>query len=372
MESRIGWIMLRPYVSKSSIETFQSCNLKYVISYKLGFRDSARKKTILGTAMHAVAESLALIKKDMQSGKSEGIIKQDDLGEIEWDEISVTFPSILTQEDVKLINKTRVNKQIYKGDCQTTAGSVRYGRDFVSKLIEKAWNHYTVATKSEIEFWNQEWEKSDKVMLANMVWLLLEAFNPLQQFVIATEQEFDYPIEHEDCKLPDGSYIRIKGFIDLVYKDSANSSVISYIDYKSGERKDFVTGEDKNLNDLAEDLQLTLYNMVMKKLYPEYKYVIGSILFCRAGGLFTPSFDENSDDTITKTIHQHIQELKNCKEVSVLSEARDDWRCKYLCGASKRKTFHETKCDCEVVKNSIRSEGLERTTELYKKEKFNV
>lgn len=362
--------LLRPYVSKSSIESHQSCGLKYYINYMLGYRDSARKKTILGTAMHSVAESLAIIKKEIQSGKTSGTIKQDDLGEIEWDEISFMFPSLLTEEDVKLINKSRVNKQTYKGFCNVKIGDFRYGREFVGRLIEKAWTYYTNTTIEEIAFWGQEWEKADKTMLVNMVWLLLEALEIRNLWIVDIEKEFDIPIEHPDCKLPNGEYIKVKGFIDLVFKDSKNSNIIQFVDYKSGERKSFESGEEKTLNDLSTDLQLTLYNKVIKQLYPKYNYVVGSILFCRDGGLFTPSFEDNSDEMITKTIHEHIQELKGITELKVLSEQRDDWRCKYLCGASKRMTFSKDKCDCQFVKEAIRDVGIEQTTELYKKDKI--
>lgn len=364
--------LIRPYVSKSSIETYQMCGLRYMINYSLGLRDPGRKKTILGTITHSICEVLASIKKEIQSGKKEGVVKHEDIGEIIWDEISFKLPSILTDDEIKAINKTRVNKQTYKSECQLKKGTIRYGREFLSKLIDKAWKVYTEKTKEEIAFWNQEWENIDKVMLVNYVYLILENLDIRNLWIIDIEKEFDLPLENDECKLPTGEYIRIKGFIDLVYKEKEDSEVICYVDFKSGERKSFNSGEEKTLTDLAEDLQLTLYNKVMKIIYPNYQFVMGGILFLRDGGLFNPYFADDSDEVITKTIHEHIQELKNCTELKVLSEKRDDFRCKYLCKHSKATDFHSTTCNCEIIKQSVRTIGLEETTKKYKKETFNV
>ncbi len=313
--------------------------------------------------MHSVMETIALIKKEIQQGKESGVLDCE-LGKIPWDLVSFTSPTLLSQEDIQKINKSRINKKTYPGDCSLQLGSIRYGRDFINGLIQLAWDKYTKETEQEVAFWNQVWEKTDYRDAFNYTWLCIENFDPRFVEVIDVEKEFDIPIEHPDCKLENGDYIRVKGFIDLVYK---SNGIYCYIDYKSGERKDFESGEPKGLQELSEDLQLCLYKYAMQKLY-NIDTVIGSILFVRDGGVFTPYFPENSTQQVFKTIHAHINELKNCIPQPV-SEDREDWKCKYLCGASKRKTFSE-QCDCEVIRDSVRENGLDYTTLMYHKDNY--
>jgi hypothetical protein len=358
--------MIRPYVSKSAIECYDQCQLKYYIGYHLNYKDPGRKKTILGTMCHAVMECIALIKKEIQDGKTDGILECE-LGSIIWDEVSFMIPTVLSDDDVLVINKSRINKKTYCGDCNLRKGSVRIGRDFVNSLIETAWQKWTKETVEDVKFWNQEWEKCDKRDLVNYVWLVCENFEIRDKSieVVDVEKEFDIPIEHPDCKLENGDYIRVKGFIDLVYKING---IYSYIDYKSGIRVDFATGETKGLQELSEDLQLCLYKYAMQKLY-NVETVVGSILFLRDGGVFTPYFRDDSTEQVFKIIHKHINELRNCIPQPV-SENRDDWKCKYLCGNFRRNSFSDSKSNCEVIRDSVRENGIDYTTLMYHKDNY--
>lgn len=350
--------MIRPYISVSSMGSWSSCQLKWYFSYILNMRDEPNKKALMGNIVHSVAEVLGLIKIEIQNGKQEGVVNTEEIKDVLWDEVSFLYPSILNKEEVDLINKSRINKQTYISDCNLSIGTIRLGRDFVNSLITKSWDYYTR------KYNTIDWTKSDNRDVINWTWMLLEELDIRKLNIIGCEVPFDLPIEHPDCLLDDGSYIRVKGFIDLIHQPS--SEVLEILDFKTGRRQDFNSGEEKTLASLSKDLQLCLYKYIAKKLYPEYQYFIPSIQFIRDGGLLTPDIDDNSDEIITKTIHEHIQELKNATELSVLSEDRTDFRCKYLCSHSKLNTFDSNKCNCEVIKNSVRSVGIEETTKKFK------
>lgn len=367
--------MLRPYVSKSSLETYLHCGLKFLLNYHLNKRDPPRKKTQLGVAVHIIAEILGQIKKEIQTANiqcpqtdekytyCEGVLENTELGNIEWNEYDVMSPSLLTEEEVDKINKSRKNKKTYIGDCNIRYGQVRLGREFVKGLIEKVWIKITTDKENDVGFWNQEWEESDKNDLINYTWLLLECFEPRLHTIVDLEKSFDLPIEHPDCFV-NGEYIRVKGFIDVVYQEIPGT--LSFLDFKTGERKDFSTGQEKNLESLSTDLQLCLYKYAIKKLYPDVKHIIGSICFIRDGGMFTPEFADDSDEYIFRTIHEHIKELRTCEQPTVLSETRDDFRCRYLCGGSKSFDYSKDKCNCQFIKEKIRENGIQRTIEEYK------
>lgn len=350
------------------METYNQCGNKYLISRILGYNEPPRKRTVMGTGVHAVMETLARIKLEIQNGKEEGIIESEELGSIPWDIISYDFPSLLTKEEVEVINRSRKNKQTYIGNCLIKVGSPRNGRDFVNSLINKAWE-FCIKNK-EIEKWNKSWEPIDKTELCNFCWLCIEQYDVRKQKILAVEQLFDLPIEHEDCRLDNGEYVRMKGFIDLITEPIPGTAEL--VDYKSGQKSNLYTGEIYTLNDFSSDIQLCMYRYAVRKLYPEIRSVMASILYLRDGGLFTPEELENSDEYIFDEVKKHIVELKNCKEPSVFSENREDFRCKHICWFARSKTFDENKCDCQFIKESVRNLGLAPTTELYKKESFNV
>ena len=95
--------------------------------------------------------------------------------------------------------------------------------------------------------------------------------------------------------MPDGTkatgQLAIKGTIDLVTQ--IDDGVIEVIDWKTGQRKNWATGEEKTYEKLLEDPQLLLYNYAISRLYPDYEQAIMSIFFIRDGGPFSMCFDKS-------------------------------------------------------------------------------
>ena len=106
-------------------------------------------------------------------------------------------------------------------------------------------------------------------------------FDPRKRNVVASEPQFDIAIEEDwakyEYKMPDGKLVEgrlaIKGTIDLVTE--VDEGVIEVIDWKTGRRLNWATGEEKTYEKLLEDPQLLLYNYAISKLFPEYKQAIG-------------------------------------------------------------------------------------------------
>lgn len=322
-------------------------------------RDPPNKKTIIGSAVHAVAEALALVKKNIQNGEEYGSITQDDIGNVAYNEVEFTIPSLILPEEAEKINASRINKSTYMGECKVLPGDVRLGRDFVNGLTERSWIYFTQL------YPDYDWQKADRRDLYNFVWMLLAQVEIRKKKIIDVEKEFHLEINHPAAKLEDGSYIKINGFIDLVTEPSPG--VYEIMDWKTGQRKDFESGEIKDLPKLSKDLQLCIYRMAAKSLYPNIKHFLTTIVFIRDGGAFTPEPLPDSDDYTYNVITEHIQELRDCLVPKTLSDTREDFRCKYLCQASKAKTFHDKMCDCAFIKDRIQEEGMDKVVEKYKK-----
>lgn len=357
--------LVRAYISKSSLEKFGNCENSYYLSYSLGYREPPRKRTIIGSALHAVMEVISLVKIEIQNGKIEGVVNHEELGEIPWDKISYDLPSLLTNEEVDKVNSSRKNKQTYKSECKLSYGAIRYGREFINSLIERSWEF---CLKQDVSFWNKPWMPVDKVELFNFCWMSLEQYPLRDKKIIAVEKQFDLPIVHESCKLENGEYVKMKGFIDLIVEVAPN--ILEVLDFKTGVRSNLYTGEEYTLGYFSKDIQLCMYRFAVKRLYPGVKEVITSISYIRDGGTFSCAEIDNHDEYIFEVVRSHVEELKNCKQPTVFSEDREDFRCKHICYFAKKKTFSDTKCDCEVIRDSVRENGLDYTTLMYHKENY--
>ena len=71
-----------------------------------------------------------------------------------------------------------------------------------------------------------------------------------------------------------------------------DDGVIEVIDWKTGRRLNWATGEEKTYEKLLEDPQLLLYNYAISKLFPEYEQAIMTIYYIRDGGPFSMCFDK--------------------------------------------------------------------------------
>ena len=144
-------------------------------------------------------------------------------------------------------------------------------KKFVNTLLDLSYDYYTSTCV-------HNYTNADFNFCKKSTWDALEyndgQFDPRKRNVIASEPQFDIPIEEDwakySYKMPDGKRIdgvlAIKGTIDLVTQVDDNT--IEVIDWKTGRRLNWATGEEKTYEKLIEDPQLLLYNYAISKLFP--------------------------------------------------------------------------------------------------------
>lgn len=360
---------VRDTVSKSSMESFSLCENKYYIEGILGYRGEGGLKADIGSAVHAVMEYMALIKKKEQEQGWQPMyehepmidIYNDELGHFavsksEWEEVRT-----LSSEEIDKINKGRINKSTYVDQKYLPYDTVRRAEKVIARLSALAQAKYLdkfSPKPCDIRDYN------------NYIWMVLEQLDIFSVNVVAVELDFDMELPYEWAKKDDGNYVRMKGFIDLVLENTPG--VIEIFDYKTGQRKELLKDDKKTYKDIKSDLQLAMYTYVINQLYPG-KTVAASLLYVRDGGLFTVcSEPHENEDYVLYEIRRHIETVKNCESPRLLDENRQHFVCKFLCGAAKNKTFSQDICDCQFIKSSIKEIGYEKVEASYKKEKFNV
>ena len=333
--------MLVTYIRSSSYNNYSYCQMQYFITYVLGHQPASGKKAELGTIVHKVMEVLAKLKKEMQ-------------------------------DNPKKLKLTVIDDAVGKVDIKKTE---LFTKDIVEDLIKRSFHFYTKDSA-------HSFSRADNSNCGELVWNTLKyndgQFDPRNRKIVAAEPHFDIPIEEDwakyTYKMPDGNIVdgqlAIKGTIDLVTE--TQDGIIEVIDWKTGKRLDWATGEEKTYEKLCSDPQLLLYNYAISKLFPEYHQTIMSIFFIKDGGPFSMCFDK-SDHTkflnMLKEKYQHIQQNDTPKPIS---NDRSSWKCTKLCHYCKTK-WPETESNmCMYIENHLKKNGMDKTIEHCTRDGFDI
>lgn len=332
--------MLVTYIRSSSYNNYAYCEMQYFMTYVLGHQPDSGKKAELGTIVHKVMEVLASLKKFHQDNpkKLNLSIKDDALKTI-----SIKKNELLTN-------------------------------NLVDNLLSKSFEFYTSNSK-------HTFTKGDKDSCGKLVWDTLKyndgQFDPRYRNIVAAEPHFDIPIDEDwafyeyelNGKTVKGQ-LAIKGTIDLVTE--TEEGIIEVIDWKTGRRLDWATGEEKTYDKLCADPQLLLYNYAISKLFPQYKQSIMSIFFIKDGGPFSMCFDESDQKKFINMLKKKFLEIKNNNNPQPISQNRENWKCTKLCHYCKNNWPGTDQNMCIYVENSIKTHGIEKTVQDCTRSGFDI
>lgn len=280
------------------------CEQQYFIEYVLGHRSPSNKKADKGTIVHKVLEILAMMKFTEQN--NDEIFEDDVIGSL----------------------------SIKNNDM--------FDSGFVYNLIEQVYSYYTS------RFTHHSWENLDFKHCVKWVNEALtynnRMFDPRLRNIVQPEQKFDITIDkpwakykYEDTE----GYLAIKGTIDLITQISDDT--LEIIDWKTGRRLDWATGEEKTLAKLQKDAQLRMYHYAATILYPQINHIIVSINFINDGGAFSVCFDKKDIYETEQMIRKKFETIKKCERPK-LSKS---WKCNKLCHFGKT-TFENTDIPHEI------------------------
>jgi ATP-dependent helicase/DNAse subunit B len=332
--------MLVTYIRSSSYNNYAYCQMQYFITYVLGHQPDSGKKAELGTIVHKVMEVLAKLKHFTQDNPSKIklTITDDALGKIE----------------------------IKKSELYTQA--------LVKALLQQSLAFYSSGSK-------HNFTKADHNNCSKLIFDTLQyndgQFDPRQRKIVAAEPHFDIPIDEDWAHYEyviDGKKIKgqlaIKGTIDLVTESS--DGVIEVIDWKTGRRLDWATGEEKTYEKLCSDPQLLLYNYAITKLFPQYKQSIMSIFFIKDGGPFSMCFDNSDEKRFLKMLKNRFQDIQNNDLPRPISQDRSNWKCTKLCHYCKNNWPGTDQNMCIYIENTLKNKGMEETLKECTKPGFDI
>jgi hypothetical protein len=331
--------MIVTYFRSSSYNTHSLCEQQYFLEYVLGWRGVSGLKASKGTVVHKVLEILAIIKKSQQ------------------DNISVFVDDIIGSINVESYN--------------------------LDSIIQKVYDYYSTA--EAFHKWTPKDYKDCRAWVYKAIEFNDGMFDPRNRHILCPEQHFDIEIKKPwaaySYDTPEGKLegnLGIKGTIDLI--TLVNDNTIEIIDWKTGRRLDWATGQEKTLEKLQNDPQLRIYHYAISHLYPHIDHIIFSIYFINDGGPFSICFDKSDLSKTEDMLRQKFEIVKNTRKPRL----NKSWMCTKLCHFGKT-TFDNTHIEpqieyrenqtcgvgstmtkCEQIKHDINLNGMDSVVKEYK------
>lgn len=337
--------MIITYFRSSSYNTHSLCEQQYFLEYILGWKGKSGLKADKGTIVHKILEILALIKYHKQFGNA-------------------------SFED-EIVGKIGIKK---------------YDLD---DIIRKVYNYYSQAND------HHKWVDKDFTDCYNWTYKTIEynsgMFDPRNRDIVCPEQQFDFEIKKPWAKYeydtPQGKIkgnLALKGTIDLITKVDDNFYEI--IDWKTGRRLNWATGEEKTQEKLEKDPQLMIYYYAAQHLYPDVENIMVTINFINDGGPFSICFDKKHIKEIESMLRDKYEKIKE----TIQPRLNKTWMCNKLCHFGKN-SFDTAGIDpiteyrngqvtpigkpmtmCEQVKHDLEVKGMDEVVNEYTKPGFSV
>ena len=296
------------------------------MQYNLSFKDKTNPKALMGTITYKVMQTLG--DKNVAMKKGLDIVEDEETGR------NLTLEEC---DDLELLNNIAF-------DYYTNAfPEVKIGDKERRQCLR--WAEKAIAFKDGM-------------------------LDPRNQDVFATELFFDieikkpwakYKYEFEDQTIE--GYLSIKGTVDLIL-DQGNG-FFEILDYKTGRRLDWATGEEKTYEKLQKDKQLLLYYYALKNMYPDKEFSV-SIYYINDGGLFSMVFDEEDYEDAEEILRKKFEQIRSIQQPRLLSNEHTHWKCQKLCLFSSE--YEDSgKSICQHIRDEVKEKGIVKVVEEYGK-----
>jgi RecB family exonuclease len=290
----------------SSANCYENCPHQYFLNYCIGFESIPNKKAELGTLVHRCAEILARSKKNNHLKNKDKCSDPNFVLDIVWN---------------KLTRKNQHNFVFSDDDKQ-------FCREQLQNII------------------NSE-------------------YNPLKLNPIATEIQFEIEIRRPEFKYDfvdfktlkkTSGYMLLRGTIDLLIKK--NNTTIGAQDYKTGKREHWITGKLKEQEDFQKDVQLRIYDVAIKTLFPNYKRYEHTIFFTQESKGFTVNFSKSEYNDTINHLSQLFNKIQSDNKITRLiddpTRKREHFKCNHVCQFGKVRHIYMD-LDGDVLEKDFKS-----------------
>lgn len=316
--------MLVQSLSSSSLSQWERCPHSFFINQVLKFPSPPNKKAEKGSIVHKAMECLAKKKLAIQNGQH--AIEDRDVG------------------------------TLLLGDCNPDL------------LTELAYN-YISNRSQELEWVAADLRECKKWTQACLAYNNGQ-FDPMNWHIISPEHRFRIEMPSKWAKFkythPNGDVVedtwKISGIVDLVQQ--LNEDTYEVVDYKTGQRKDWNSGQIKDYDKLYKDIQLRLYYYAVRKMYPNIPHVLVTIFFVNDGGPYTLTFDDSVIEETEKFLKERFIEIYSTH----IPRLNEKWQCRWCPYYKQDETSNPNGLSvCYTIKNAIVQKGIAQVTQEFKK-----
>lgn len=333
--------------------------MQYFLEYVLGWKGPGNLKADKGTIVHKVLEILAKIKLGQQNAK----------------QLEKSYPpfetNLLSIED-------------------DTIGEIKCNPLDIHEICERVYQYYVKHKKQD---WTDKDFKDCRAWVQKVLDFNNGAFNPLNMNIVAPEQMFDISIEEPWATysyIVDGKkltgFLSLKGTIDLIV--SPSPGILEIVDWKTGRRLNWATGEEKTHEKLCKDPQLMMYFLAAHHLYPDAEQIMVTINFINDGGPFSMCFDKSQIKDVYDMLKERFELIRDTK----VPKCNKTWKCTKFCHFGKN-CFDQTKDNirpifefredqtcklgskmtiCEQIAFEVGRKGIDRVVKEYTKAEHSV
>lgn len=305
--------MLSCYLRSSNLSAYEWCPWKFFLASNLGLPDPAGLSAQKGSCVHKALELLA--RKKLAQQNAQKSFRDDELA-------IIFFVDRLTPE----------------------------------VALEEAYGYYSNPIRTE-----QVWTEGDHQDCLDWMNAAIEwgdgMFDPSRRTIVVPEQYFDIAV-----KRPWATYdyqvrgqrvrgqLHLKGTMDLVTR--LGPGVIEYVDWKTGQRKNWSKNRPKDYQDFLDDKQFLLYYYVLRHLYPDDN-VMFTVFYNRDGGPFTIPF---GDHDLFRAEEMLRESFETIRADEFPAWVKPSWKCK-ICNYSKQTP---TGSVCENTRKEFVELGMTR------------
>ena len=324
--------MLVCYHRSSSLGQLEFCEQKFFLQYNLSLRDKTNRKALLGTVVHRALQLLA--DKNLAQKNKVGKVVNDDIPNLSYKKCD-DLPHI-TELCFDYYAEHEPEVELTKADLRTCI-----------RWVQKA-----------VAYNDGELDPRNQNVHATELFFDIEIKKPWAKY--------SYDVGGEKIE----GYLSIKGTIDLITQE--DDKYFQVLDYKTGKRIDWATGEIKTPEKLQKDTQLLLYYYALKNMYPDWEFFV-SIYYINdskidgvdvPGGLFSMVFDEEDYQKAEDILRQKFEYIRSVEQPRLLSSENTHWKCKYLCKFSE-EWENSGKSTCHFFRDMVKSQGIVKTIEQY-------
>lgn len=220
-------------------------------------------------------------------------------------------------------------------------------------LLDVVWNRY------RHDYPQYDFDHTAYAFCVEQIETVLKSrFNPTKLNIVATELQFAIEIQKPGFNTGSGN-LESRGTIDLVYLDKPGFYHV--LDYKTGKRKDWITGLPKSEEDMKKEPQFKNYLLAIKTLFPDAKHVLFTIYYTSDGGPFHFSFTPEEEEMVLHTFRQKFQQIKVNTSPTRLKDDPARWRERFKCDKVCHfgKTFGRSgRSLCDEFHSILKKDGL--------------